>query len=322
MTSGDVARRAGVSRATVSYVLNDAPGHTISEATRRAVHRAAHELGYQPNELAQALRRGRTRTVLLPMNGYPMTEVLGRAIAACAAALAREGFTLVTDSTPYASPSDAGRAWASLRPVAIVDMLVRPDDVAVEMVCRAGTMLLHAGSQRAPAEPPIDDIAYSARQAQARHLLERGHRDLVLCIPAAGTSHLARFAQLTELVAAAGGSLALADVPFERSAMVAVAAEWARSGPPEAICALNDEYAAALLTAMHEVGLRAPRDVALIGLDDAPIAAAVSPALTTVAWELDGYGRSVAAATVAVAAGDAGYEVTFPAVRVVPRETA
>lgn len=311
-----------MSRATVSYVLNDAPGHTISEATRRAVHRAADELDYQPNELAQALRRGRTRTVLWPTNGYPMTEVLGRAIAACAAALAREGFTLVTDSTPYPTSAAAGRAWASLRPVAIVDMLVRPDDIAVEMVCRAGTVLLHAGSRREPAEPPIDDIAYTARRAQARYLLERGHRDLVLCVPAAGGAHLARFAQLTELVTAAGGTLALADVPFERSAMAAVVAGWARTGPPDAICALNDEYAAALLTAMHEVGLRAPRDVALIGLDDAPIAAAVTPALTTVAWELDGYGSSIATATVALAAGDTGVEVAFPAVRVVARETA
>lgn len=311
-----------MSRATVSYVLNDAPGHTISEATRQAVHRAADELGYQPNELAQALRRGSTRTVLWPINGYPMTEVLGRAIAASAAALAQEGFTLVTDSTPYLTAAAAGRAWASLRPVAIVDMLVRPDDVAVDTVCRAGTMLLHAGAQRAPDEPPIDEIAYAARREQARFLLDRGHRDLVLCVPAAGTSHLARLTRLTELVAAGGGSLTLADVPFERAALTAVAAGWARTGPPDAICALNDEYATALLTAMHEVGLRVPRDVALIGLDDAPIAAAVTPALTTVAWELEGYGRSVAAATVAVAAGRLDYEVAFPGVHVVARETA
>ncbi len=57
-TSADVAQRAGVSRATVSYVLNDRPGHSISEATREKVLAAADELGYIPPTTALALCGG------------------------------------------------------------------------------------------------------------------------------------------------------------------------------------------------------------------------------------------------------------------------
>src|SRR3954452_7624144 len=63
-TSTDVARAAGVSRSTVSFVLNDAPGVRIPAATRERVHAAAAELGYVANRAAADLRRGASRTVL------------------------------------------------------------------------------------------------------------------------------------------------------------------------------------------------------------------------------------------------------------------
>jgi DNA-binding LacI/PurR family transcriptional regulator len=63
VTSADVARRAGVSQATVSYVLNSTPGQAITERTRVRVLKAANDLGYQPNSAARGLRPdARTRS--------------------------------------------------------------------------------------------------------------------------------------------------------------------------------------------------------------------------------------------------------------------
>ena len=65
VTIRDVATAASVSTATVSYVLNDTPGQTITEATRRRVREAAVALGYSPHGVARALREGQSRIVLL-----------------------------------------------------------------------------------------------------------------------------------------------------------------------------------------------------------------------------------------------------------------
>lgn len=63
VTSQEVAKRAGVSRTTVSFVLNDVPGSNISAETRRRVLRAAEELGYVPNAAARSLVSGQTLTI-------------------------------------------------------------------------------------------------------------------------------------------------------------------------------------------------------------------------------------------------------------------
>ena len=68
VTLNDVAAASGVSRATVSFVLRDSPGQSISAATRERVRTAARDLGYVPNGLARALREGTSRIVLLTID--------------------------------------------------------------------------------------------------------------------------------------------------------------------------------------------------------------------------------------------------------------
>jgi DNA-binding LacI/PurR family transcriptional regulator len=75
VTGAEVAKAAGVSAATVSYVLNSTPGQTIPEATRARVLEAAARLGYQRNAAARSLRVGRSDVVvgLVPDTGYSTT---------------------------------------------------------------------------------------------------------------------------------------------------------------------------------------------------------------------------------------------------------
>ena len=72
VTSADVARASGVSRTTVSYVLNSTPGASVSDSTRRRVLDAAAQLGYAPSAAARTLRRGRSDLVLCVLPDWPV----------------------------------------------------------------------------------------------------------------------------------------------------------------------------------------------------------------------------------------------------------
>src|SRR4051812_3049509 len=79
-TSTDVARAAGVSKTTVSFVLNNRPGQSIPEETRRRVLEAARSLDYQPHALARALAAGRSDIVLLAISEVPIGSGISRFI--------------------------------------------------------------------------------------------------------------------------------------------------------------------------------------------------------------------------------------------------
>ena len=72
-TMRDVARASGVSPATVSFVMNDTPGQTISPETRTKVRRAAAELGYTAHPIARALREGASRIIVLDLGGLQIS---------------------------------------------------------------------------------------------------------------------------------------------------------------------------------------------------------------------------------------------------------
>jgi len=90
-TKADVARLANVSTATVSYVLNNAEGRTISPRTREAVRRAANELGYRPNLAARNLARGGSGVVLYVMPRIALGELPIEVGSRLTTALARRG---------------------------------------------------------------------------------------------------------------------------------------------------------------------------------------------------------------------------------------
>lgn len=119
-TSADVARLAGVSRATVSYVLNNTSAVRISEPTRRRVHEAAKELGYVPHAAARSLRAGHSRMVLMPAPSIPVGPLYSQFISELQWALGRLDYTVVQYGSVGLQGDEAARAWAELRPVAVL----------------------------------------------------------------------------------------------------------------------------------------------------------------------------------------------------------
>jgi DNA-binding LacI/PurR family transcriptional regulator len=326
VTSTEVARAAGVSQATVSYVLNDTPGQSISAKTRDRVLRAAHDLGYRPNAAARSLRTGRGEAVLFPVPG-PAGHVLSQLIDACSDALTARNLTLVTDQATYASVEEQLDAWLRVRPAAVLDLLLPHDDPVLPALRAAGVAVLApAGSDEPPWESAGDVFAIESRKTQLSYLLERGHRRIAFVRPA--RMHADRrvernlMQQLKRMAASSGAELAVTECDLVPDAIRGLVRTWTRK-PPDAVCAISDEYAIAIVTAVVDAGMRVPHDVAVIGVDDIPFASYVTPSLTTIAADFTTLAEGTAAAVMQLLDDPtAQHELPQPEHRLVVRESA
>ncbi|MFF1301922.1 LacI family DNA-binding transcriptional regulator [Streptomyces sp. NPDC058307] len=296
-TSGDVAREAGVSRATVSYVLNDNPNQKIPEATRRRVWDAATRLGYAPSAAARTLRTGRSDIVLGLLPHWPIQHVLGRLIQQLTNAFAEHELTFLVHSS--AQPTRPLREiWKSVTPAAVLALHDFPESEADAMRA-AGTEVVMAvhGSAHAGTRPPlVSEEPIGA--AQARYLAN-SHRRLGYAYPdLAGLGVLAQ--PRLEGVRKACIELGLPEpdvriIPLGPEGAAEGVKAWLAAEPPvTGICAFNDDVALAVLVAMQSLGLRAPHDLAVIGVDDIPGAATAQPPLTTVVRDIDAIARGLA----------------------------
>jgi DNA-binding LacI/PurR family transcriptional regulator len=298
ITSVDVARAAGVSQTTVSFVLNDKPGHTIPEATRLRILEVARQLDYRPHGSARALAAGRSDIVLLSVPDLPIGGAISRFIEEMAAALAGQGLALVTHL-----------AGAHGRPLADVCAMVNAsvvigftsfDEDTVQALYRAGADVV------LPSEFSHDEAERPVGRLQAEHLIGRGHRRIGYAMPAhPGLREMAedRLAGVTDACARAGlEPPAVLSTSLEIAAAAAAVGEWA-SRSVTAVCAFNDETAIALLAGLREQGLAAPADLAVIGVDDIPTARLAAPPLTTIAFDLREAGRGRAEMIMAGLAG-------------------
>ncbi|MGW1030027.1 LacI family DNA-binding transcriptional regulator [Streptomyces sp. NPDC002577] len=297
VTSGDVAREAGVSRATVSYVLNDTPHQKIAEATRRRVWEAAAKLGYAPSAAARTLRTGRSSIVLGLLPDWPIEHVLGRLIQRLTSAFAEHELTfLVHSSAPPARP--LREIWKALTPAAVLALDEFPESEADAMrAVGIEVVMVVRGSVQGELRPPVvSEEPIGA--VQARHLVA-SHRRLGYAYP--DLTRLGALAQPrldgVRKVCAELGLPApdVRTVPLEQAGAAEAVKAWLAADPPvTGICAFNDEVAMAVLAAMRSLGLRAPQDLAVIGVDDIPGAALAQPPLTTVVRDTDAIAQGLA----------------------------
>jgi len=283
VTSADVAREAGVSRTTVSYVLNETPHQKIPDATRQRVLHAVERLGYAPSATARALQSGRSDVVLCLLPDWPIGPAMGTLLETLSTSLAAEGLTL------YAHPRAAGRpvseVWRSLGPAAVV-LWDELDDHEVAAMRAAGiavtvALLSPTGTHKGELLVPQQRIG----RVQAEHLAATGHRRLGFASP--DDPRVTGFAEpRLDGVRTACAELGL-DAPHVQTvamsadaAAVAVRA-WVDSGVT-GVCAYNDDVALAVLAGARAAAVAVPDDLAVIGVDDIPAAPFASPPLTTV----------------------------------------
>jgi DNA-binding LacI/PurR family transcriptional regulator len=288
-TSTDIARLAGVSRATVSYVLNDRADQSISEATRDRVLAAARQLNYVPNAASRALRGGQSRLVMLVNSGIPWSTNITEIEDELTSLVADSGRSLVVWRRQ--GPEDLLSTLANLEPC-----------VAMTMSKLSETEKALLATVRIPLVE--DDLVAPGSDIPARlqvqHLVAHGHERLGYLTTSDPT--LQRFATpRTEGFLAACAELGLpeprvAALPGGMALTVASVVEQLRAWQSEAhqvtaVACFNDFHAAVCLTAAAELGLWVPSDLAVMGLDDDVFAPLTRPALTTVRLDPHGLAR-------------------------------
>lgn len=304
-TSADVAREAGVSRATVSYVLNDAPGERIAPPTRERVLAAAARLGYAPSLAGRALANGHSDLVLLAMPDVPAGELTARFVDALTRALAGQGLTLIVHFDVPAAPR-LPRLAAMLSVRAVVSLFPLPA-ADTRALARMGVPFVPVGADDGGSS--VTELSRRQGRMQVEHLFDRGRRRLAYALPA--DPRLALFADpRREGVRAACAEHGLAEptpftVPDDPAAVpAAVGALLAATPDVTAVCAYNDEVALAVLHGLRELGVAVPGRVAVVGVDGIPLSAYSAPPLSTIAVAPDAAARHLARAAVARLAGE------------------
>jgi DNA-binding LacI/PurR family transcriptional regulator len=285
----------------VSYVLNGKDDVAIPEATRQRVRDAAARLGYTPSAAARALRSGRSDLVLCVLPNWTIGPVIDTLLDHLSTELGERGLSvLVHHDRPPRPLSDL---WRAVTPCVVLGLAPFADEDERAMR-RAGIKIVGSVLDEEHAPGTFSAPQTEIGRLQVQHLVERGHR--VLAYAAPSDPRLTAFAD--RRVAGVLQACAALGLPAPRIDAVALDPEAAsravrrwREGdePVTAVAAYNDEVALAVLSGVRAEGLRVPQDVAVIGVDDIPVARLAAPALTTVWQAVDAQARYLAAAVLA-----------------------
>ena len=285
-TMTQVAKRAEVSLKTVSRVLNKEP--FVTEGLRQKVLQAASDLNYRFNHAARSLRSTVNRQIVLAVDHADRSSYLESIHLGAFKACQSHGMTLYLDTWLDGVASCVATVDRQ-QPVGVI--LVPPlcDDRAVlDALAQRGIACARIAPSLADPNTyavAMDDVA--AARELTDHLIALGHRRIGFIAGRPG--HGASDDRLR------GYDLALADAGLPRdpalirpgdflyaTSLDSAEALLDRPDRPSAIVASNDEMAAAVLTVAYRHGLKVPDDLSVVGFDDIPMAAVVTPNLTTI----------------------------------------
>ncbi|MDA0184715.1 LacI family transcriptional regulator [Solirubrobacter phytolaccae] len=264
-----MAAAAGVSRATVSYVLNGVDAR-VSDETRERVLKAARTLGYTPNAMASALRAGRTSVVIFALPNWPLGPALGEFLSGCVTELDRLGYTPLVHFVHASGPDGLQKACDRVRPVGVVAPSGDLPPERIEALRGNGTHgFVLMGRDPVPGVPTFILDQNRVGAVAIEHLAERGHQRVLALTPLdpqLGDLGEVRLAGAQEAAERLG--VTLTHVPADEL-------QRGLEVEPTGVYAFNDELALGALDAL-------PDGVALIGTDDSPAARLSHPRLTTI----------------------------------------
>jgi LacI family transcriptional regulator len=300
-TLEEIAKLAGVSRSTVSRVVNDHPN--VRAGVRERVWEVIHEAGYQPHAAARSLvtRRSRIVGVIIPEAVTTLftdpffSHLLCGVTQTCNSKRYHLMLSLFND--PAGQKEMYRRVVRSGHLDGVVVASTRVDDPLIARLLDDGVPFVMVG--RHPDERvhyvDIDNVA-AARMA-VEHLIRQGHRRIATITGplnmTGGEDRLAGYRQALEAYRLPVDDDLIVEGDFtEASAMAA--ARRLLSLSVTAIFAASDIMAVGALKVLREADARVPQDVALVGFDDVPLASAVEPALTTVRQPIEQMGSMAA----------------------------
>lgn len=295
-TSAQVALTAGVSRTTVSFVLNGVMNRGISESTRARVLAIAHEMGFQPNAAARSLASGMSGSVALviPKASHLYVDAfLAQLVATINDACHRHGLRMLIESTDE-EVARVGGYMSLVRERSIDGLIVANPKLEerehIQQVHQAHVPLvvLAATPDVFPGIQAISTDASSSAKKAVNHLIGLGHRRIAFIsfappeYYAVNERELGWRDALSEAgIVAAPELLTYANISAQ-SGYEAMQRLLSRGVEFTALFAGNDTIAFGAMRALAESNLRIPDDVAVVGYDDIPLAAFSNPPLTTV----------------------------------------
>lgn len=287
----DVARLAGVSQTTVSFVLNDVEGANIPPETKERVLAAVKELDYRPNALARGLRSSQTHTIGFVTDRIATTPYAVQILEGAQELAWANGYLLLLINTggdqrlkQTAVDMMLERQVDGLIYATMYHRVVNPPANMYETL----TVLLNCYTEDQSLPSVVPDEVLGGRTA-VETLFQKGHHRIGFALDSnpvpAAKGRLAGYKQ----------ALAAANIPFDPN-LVQTAESIASGGyqatmalmsqpdPPTAIFCYNDRMALGAYNALRDLNLAIPDDVAVIGFDNQElIAADISPSLTTIA---------------------------------------
>lgn len=288
VTLRDVAREAGVSVATVSYVLNDTG--SVGPAVRRKVRTVAQALGYRPNHSAKAMRTGRTQTIglILPDLRNPFFAELAQSVQNAAR---RAGYAVFLFDSQDAAQAERDGAEELVRygvdgivwcPATDQDSLAdHRHDVPIVVVARP-----------IPGYDAVSSDYAAGGEILARYLIARGYRSAGM-ISGPQTLSSARLRR-DGLVRGLAGDIPVVwevENPFSVHLTDAAVDRLAGTDVSVIVCG-NDLIAIGAIRALQMAGRCVPDDVAVVGYDDIPWAGVIMPGLTTVHQHMSRLGET------------------------------
>jgi LacI family transcriptional regulator len=300
-TINDVARIAGVSKKTVSRVINRSP--LLNDDTRKKVEDVIGQLGYVPNPQARALALRRNFLVGL-VHDNPNAQTVMNVQQGMLEAIHDSEFEMVVRPVDRGSATMLEDLRLFLERQRLFGVLLMPpiseNDAVAKLCSNLGCRYVRMGS--AELDTPEHMVASNDREAvreATQYLIAQGHRRIGLIAgPHGFRSARERRLGFEDAMRDAGISLprsmiAEGNYTFE-SGLIAAERLLDVVPRPTAIFSSNDEMAAGVIHAACQRGLIVPRDLSVIGFDDTPIAAHMWPPLTTVRWPIASMARSAA----------------------------
>ena len=301
-TSQDVAEMAGVSRTTVSFVLNELRGVSISDRTRQRVFRAARKLDYHPNSAGRRLVRGKSDTLGLVLYQSPeqvfADAFLPRVILGVEQAAMQQRFHVLLKPVEPRDPEGYARLIHENHVDGIILSGPRQDDGEIRRLHAAGVPVMLLGQLPDSDLCFVDVDAEQGAETAVEHLVELGHTRIGMITNAPLSYVSAQQRRAGYLRALRAGRLDVDPALVKEGnytpasgydAMQALLSEVPR---PTAVFVSSDVVAMGAMLAAKRAGLAIPWDLAIVGFDDIPLAEFFDPPLTTVRLPAYGLGWS------------------------------
>jgi LacI family repressor for deo operon, udp, cdd, tsx, nupC, and nupG len=302
VTIRDVAAQAGVSIATVSFVLNRHPGEGISEKVRQRVLQVATELDYHPSAAAAGLARRTTRN--LAMIFYKDSAVIANQFYSFVVQGVIKETMLRDYNLLFSFVDTTYEGYAHLPKVlreknaagALCISFVSPKMLA-DIQSNGVPVLAIDEYPRVPEVNSLQIDGQAGTKLAASHLLELGHRRIAFMHGSKDRPSIQHRAAGFRLALQEAGHTVTArhmidcgDLLFWSGYERGKALLSEKTRPTGLVCA-NDEVAAGVLRAAHELSLSVPRDLSIVGFDNITMASYTDPPLTTVSVDKEAMGR-------------------------------